>query len=630
MTQTTTSQRETMGFQSEIKQLLSLMINSLYSNQEIFLRELISNAADAVDKLKFLALSNEALYEGDGELRVELEFDESASTVTIRDNGIGMTRDEVIDNLGTIARSGTREFFGNLTGDAQKDSQLIGQFGVGFYSAFIVADKVSVLTRKAGTATGEGVRWDSDGAGEFTVETVERAPHGTEVTLHLKPAAKEFANRYRLQQIVKTYSDHISVPIRMLKEAEGDDAGQAAEWETVNHATALWTRNKKDVTDEEYKSFYLHVAHDFQEPMRWAHNHVEGKLEYTTLFYIPARAPFDLWDRESKHGVKLYVQRVFIMEDASQFLPRYLRFVRGVIDTRDLPLNVSREILQHNKVVESIRGASIKRVLTLIEQLAKEPEEYAKFWQQFGAVLKEGVIEDNANQARVAGLLRFSSTREENADADVSLADYIARMPEGQEAIYYLTAENFTTAKNSPHLEQFRARGFEVLLLGEAVDEWVVSHLNEFEGKPLRDVARGGIDFGDDAEAEKSEDERKCEDSLTSRVATLLGDKVKEVRISRRLTSSPACLVADEHDLSPNLERILRAAGQQTSSTTRILELNPAHAIVKTLADETDDTRAGRWAELLYDQALLAEGSRLQDPAAFVKRMNDVLSDLMH
>jgi molecular chaperone HtpG len=618
------SRKQTLGFQSEIKQLLDLMIHSLYSNPEIFLRELISNGADAADKLKFLALSNEALYEGDGDLKITVEFDAQQNTITVRDNGIGMSRDEIVDNLGTIARSGTKAFFSELTGDVQKDSQLIGQFGVGFYSSFIVADSVTVTSRKAGLPAAEGVRWESDGAGEYTVETVEVSKRGTEVKLHLRGSAKEFADAWRLRQIIKKFSDHISIPIQMLKEG---DKKKKPEWETVNTATALWTRNKKDISEGEYREFYKHISHDFEEPLAWAHNQVEGKLEYTTLLYIPKRAPFDLWDRETRHGVKLYVQRVFIMENAEELLPRYLRFVRGVIDTRDLPLNISREILQHNKAVDSIRQASVKRVLGLIEQLA-EGKDYADFWRPFGRVLKEGIIEDSANRERIARLLRFSSTHEEKPEPDVSLKDYVGRMQKDQDGIYYVTAESFLTAKNSPHLEAFRAKGIEVLLLWEPVDEWLVTHLTEFDGKALKAVTRATLDLDKQEAKDQAAEPDKPSKELTERIAKALGERVKDVRISRRLTSSPACLVSDDYAMSANLERILKAAGQSVPASKRILEINPEHPIIQRLAAESDEAQIKRWSEIVFDQAVLAEGGRLEDPAGFVKRLNDVLAEL--
>lgn len=612
--------KEQHGFQSEVRQLLNLVINSLYSNREIFLRELVSNASDAADKLRFAALTDDGLYEGDSELGVEIEFSDKSGTVTVRDNGIGMDRDEVINNLGTIAKSGTREFFGALSGDAQKDSQLIGQFGVGFYAAFIVADKVVVTTRKAGLGEDQGVRWESDGKGEFSVETVTRAQRGTEVVLHLKDDATEFASDYRLRSICKRYSDHISVPVRMPK--SGDEEG----FEVINEATAMWQRAKSEISDDDYKAFYKHVSHDFSDPLKWVHSKVEGRLEYTTLFYLPERAPFDLWDRDAKHGVKLYVQRVFIMDDAEELLPRYLRFVRGVIDTNDLPLNVSREILQQNKTIDTIRAASVKKILGMIEGLAGE-DGYTAFWDAFGRVLKEGIIEDADNRERVAKLLRFSSTHDEGADARTGLADYVGRMQDGQEAIFYITAESAATARNSPHLEYFRKQGIEVLLMHDPVDEWVVTHLTEFDGKPLKSVLHDEAAPATDDNSEAG-DEKKNDDPALERIRSALGERVEDVRASRRLTDSAACLVSSGEQMSANLERMLRAAGQDVPEGRRVLELNLDHPMVRMVASEADDARAGRLAELLYEQSVLAEGGKLDDPAGFVRRMNDVVLDL--
>lgn len=620
---TTTPNKETLGFQSEVNQLLDLVINSLYSNREIFLRELVSNASDAIEKLRFSALSDESLLEGDPENAIDVEFDTEARTVTIRDSGIGMTRDDVVANLGTIAKSGTREFFGALSGDARTDSQLIGQFGVGFYAAFIVADRVTVLTRKAGTA--EGVRWESDGRGEFTVEPCSRARRGTEIILHLKEDASEYADNWRLRSLIKKYSDHIAVPIRMLPTAPAEEGGEAPALETVNSATALWVRSKQDISDDDYKAFYKHISHDFEDPMSWVHTKSEGKLEYTTLFFVPGRAPYDLFDRDAKRGIKLYVQRVFIMDDAEQLLPRYLRFVRGIVDTRDLPLNVSREILQRNKAIDTIRGASIKKILGLIETLA-EGEDYQKFYQPFGRVLKEGVIEDAANRERVAKLLRFASTLDDKAEPAVSLESYIGRMKEGQKAIYYLTAETHATAKSSPHLEVFRARGVEVLLLSDPVDEWVVQHLTEFDGKPLRSVTQGKLELpGDEAQPEQPED--AAESDFIAKLKAALEGKVSAVRPSTRLTDSPACLVGDDYDMSANLQRILRAAGQEVPNSTRILEVNERHPLLIRLATEEGEERFNELAVLLFEQSVLAEGGRLEDPAAFVRRVNQFLVD---
>ena len=617
---TTETTKEQRGFESEVRQLLDLVINSLYSNREIFLRELVSNASDAADKLRFAALSDDALYEGDGDLAVDIDYSEELGTITIRDNGIGMSRDEVIANLGTIAKSGTREFFSHLSGDAQKDSQLIGQFGVGFYAAFIVADRVTVTTRKAGLSQDEGVRWESDGKGEYTVETVRRKKRGTEIVLTLKEDAKEFANGWRLREICKRYSDHVSIPIRMPAEGEDKDKGR----EVVNQAQAMWTRPKAELSDDDYREFYKHVSHDFSDPLTWVHTKVEGKLEYTSLLYIPSQAPFDLWDRDSSHGVKLYVQRVFIMDGAEELLPRYLRFVRGVIDTNDLPLNVSREILQRNKTLDSIRGASVKKVLGLIESLAAG-EDYARFWQAFGRVLKEGVIEDFGNRERIAKLLRFVSTREPEAGVVVSLDDYVGRMKDDQEAIYYITGDSLQTVRNSPHLEVFRARDIEVLLLDEPVDEWLVTHLTEYGEKPLKSV----VDAELEAPAGADEGEQPAADSgVLERIKAALAERVADVRASRRLTDSPACLVSGGEQMSANLERLLRAAGQDVPETKRILELNLGHPLVRLLEDVADEDRFGNWAALLYEQSILAEGGKLDDPAGFVRRMNDMVQQL--
>ena len=611
--------KEQRGFQSEVTQLLDLVINSLYSNREIFLRELVSNAADAADKLRFAALSDDSLYENDAELAIELEFDADAGTITIRDNGIGMSRDEAVDNLGTIAKSGTREFFGKLSGDARTDSQLIGQFGVGFYAAFIVAGKVIVTSRKAGDPAEHGVRWESEGKGEFTVETVSVKRRGTEIVLHLKEDAKDLANEYRLREIAKRYSDHISLPIKMQK--SGEEKG----WETVNQATALWRRSKNEISDEEYQAFYKHVSHDFSDPTSWLHSKVEGKHEYTTLFYLPARAPFDLWDREVKHGVKLYVQRVFIMDDAEKLMPRYLRFVRGVIDTNDLPLNVSREILQHNKTLETIRNASVKKVLGMVETLA-EGADYASFWDAFGRVLKEGVIEDFSNRERVAKLLRFASTHSDTDTQEVSLAAYVARMKEAQDAIYYIVAEGFSTARNSPHLEYFRKQGIEVLLMHEPIDEWLVTHLAEFEGKPLKSVVHGDLK----TDTEQAQDQQQAEEvsPLLKRIKGALDARVEDVKRSQRLTSSPACLVSADAAMSANLERLLKAAGQDVPAAKRILELNVEHPMIKFMDDMQDEQQFANWASMLFEQSILAEGGKLDDPAGFVKRMNDVVLEL--
>jgi molecular chaperone HtpG len=625
---TTTASRETLGFQAEVKQLLQLMIHSLYSNREIFLRELISNASDACDKLRFEALHNAALFENQSEFAIRIGFDEAAKTITIADNGIGMNRDEVIAHLGTIAKSGTREFFSRLTGDQQKDAHLIGQFGVGFYSSFIVADKVTVRTRRAGEAADQGVEWVSDGGGEFSVEMVDRPTRGTEITLHLREGQEDLLSGWKLRQIIRKYSDHIVQPILMKKEEWKDNKQVVTdEDETVNKASALWARPKGDIKDEEYKEFYKHVGHDFDEPLAWTHSRVEGKTEYTQLLYIPGRAPFDMWDRQSRHGVKLYVRRVFIMDDAEQLMPLYLRFVRGVVDSADLPLNVSREILQESKDIEAIRKGATNKVLGLLDDLAENrKEDYAKFWGEFGRALKEGVGEDFSNKDKIAKLLRFASTHNDTPEETVALADYVARMKEGQDKIYYVTAETFNAAKNSPHLEIFRKKGIEVLLLSDRVDEWVVSHLTEFDGKELVSVAKGGLDLGKlEDEAEKQEQEKEAGEfkNLTDRIAKSLGERVKEVRVTHRLTDSPACLVADEHDMSGNLARILKAAGQQAPDMKPILEINAKHPVVLRLKYE--DAKFDDWAAVLFEQALLAEGGQLDDPATFVKRINELM-----
>ncbi len=629
---TAAQNRETLGFQAEVKQLLNLMIHSLYSNKEIFLRELISNASDACDKLRFEALNNGALYGDDADLKIRVSFDKAARTVTISDNGIGLSRDEAIEHLGTIAKSGTREFFSALTGDQAKDAHLIGQFGVGFYSSFIVADKVTVVSRRAGVEANQAVRWESGGEGDFTVEMVDKAGRGTDVTLHLREGEDEFLGGWKLKSIIRKYSDHITLPIVMKKE-EWKDGEQVLtdEDETVNQANALWVRPKSEISDEQYKEFYKHVGHDFEDPLAWTHARVEGKQEYTQLLYIPARAPFDLWDRNARHGIKLYVRRVFIMDDAEQLMPLYLRFVRGVVDSSDLPLNVSREILQESKDIDNIRSGCTRKVLSMLEGLANsdeaaEKEKYAKFWENFGAVLKEGVGEDHANKEKIAGLIRFASTHNDTAEQNVTLADYIGRMKEGQEKIYFVTAETFNAARNSPHLEIFRKKGIEVLLLSDRVDEWVVGHLTEFDGKHLQSVAKGGLDLGTlEDEAEKKEAEKAADEykELIDKVKTSLGDKVKDVRVTHRLTDSPSCLVSDDYDPSGNLARMLKAAGQQVPNTKPILEINPTHPAVMRLKYE--ETRFDDWAALLFEQATLAEGGQLDDPAGFVKRINDLM-----
>ena len=623
--------KETLGFQTEVKQLLQLMIHSLYSNKEIFLRELISNASDACDKLRFEALTDASLFEDDADLKIRVSFDRATRSVTISDNGIGMSRQEVIDNIGTIAKSGTREFFGRLTGDQAKDANLIGQFGVGFYSSFIVADKVTLLTRRAGLGKDEGVRWESRGEGDYTIEAAEKPGRGTEVTLHLRESEDELLEGFRLQSIIRKYSDHISLPILMRKQEWNKDKAEHVtldEEEKVNQASALWARPKSEITEDQYREFYKHVGHDFDAPLAWVHAKVEGKSEYTQLLYVPARAPFDLWDRDHRHGVKLYVRRVFIMDDAEQLLPNYLRFVRGVVDSSDLPLNVSREILQESKDVETIRKGCVNKVLGLLEDLAEnQKEKYATFWKEFGRVLKEGTGEDYANKERIAKLLRFASTQADSDEQSVGLADYASRMKDGQEKIYYVTADSFAAAKNSPHLEIFRKKGIEVLLLSDRVDEWVGSNLNEFDGKPLASVAKGDLDLGKLADEDKKEQEKEAGEykDLIEKISKNLGDRVKQVRVTFRLTASPACLVAEEHGMSANLERMLKSAGQQVPRSKPILEINPHHPLVQRLRGEADETRFGDWSYILFDQALLAEGGQLDDPATFVKRLNDLM-----
>ncbi len=619
----TTTEKQTLGFQTEVRQLLDLMIHSLYSDKDIFLRELISNASDAADKLRFEALRDESLYEGDSDLKIQVLVDRDARTLTIADNGIGMTREEVIENIGTIARSGTRRFFESLSGDQAKDARLIGQFGVGFYSAFMVADRVTLRTRRAGTPADQGVIWESTGAGEYTVEVVERRERGTSVVLHLREGEDEFLDQHRLQAIVRRYSDHITLPIIML-----DSNGMP---ETVNKASALWVRPKSEVTELEYDEFYKHVAHDIDPPLAHLHSRVEGKQEYTALLFVPRRAPFDLFDRDRRYGVKLYVRRVFIMDDAEQLMPNYLRFVRGVIDAADLPLNVSREILQKSRDIDTIRSGATRKVLDLLAELAeREPEKYRTFWTEFGVVLKEGIVEDTANRDRVAKLLRFRSTSE-SGDM-VSLADYIGRMVEGQDTIYYVTGESLAAARRSPHLEIFRRKGIEVLLLTDRIDEWLVSHLAEFEGKSLRSVAKGDLDLKGVGKGEDPVDVPKAQDvewkAFTERMARVLGERVKEVRLSHRLTESPACLVAGEYDLGIHLERLLKAAGQKTPGSQPVLEINAGHPLVTRLRAEVADDRFADWAFLLFDQAVLAEGGALEDGAGFVQRLNGLLLGL--
>jgi molecular chaperone HtpG len=626
--------QETMSFQTEVKQLLQLMIHSLYSNKEIFLRELISNASDAADKLRFEAISNDSLYEGDSNLRIRISFDAAAHTLTIDDNGIGMSREEAVSNLGTIARSGTKEFFTKLSGDQQKDAALIGQFGVGFYSGFIVADKITVETRRAGLPAAEAVRWESHGDGEFTIESIERSQRGTSITLHLREDQYELLSSWKLKQIIQKYSDHVGLPILMQKETwdqEKSEMVKQDEDDTVNQASALWTRSKSEITDEQYKQFYQHLSHDHDEPLAWTHNRVEGRSEYTQLLYIPAHAPFDLWDRNQRGGLKLYVKRVFIMDDAEQLLPSYLRFTKGVVDSADLPLNVSREILQESRDVKAIRDGVSKRVLSMLEELAEnEKDKYIGFWKEFGQVLKEGIGEDQPNKERIAKLARFASTHNDTAEQSVSLADYVSRMKPEQATIYYVTADSWAAAKSSPHLEVFRKKGVEVLLLSDRVDEWMISFLNEFDGKPLASVARGDLDLGalNDEEKKVQEEIGETYKPLVEKMKEVLKDKAKDVRLTFRLTESPSCLVADEGDMSGYLQRMLKQAGQDAPAVQPILEVNPEHALVKQLTVESagfDD-----WCHLLFDQALLAEGGRLEDPASYVRRTNNLLLAAAH
>ena len=628
------TQKETLGFQTEVKQLLHLMIHSLYSNKEIFLRELISNASDAVDKLRFEALAKPELLEGGGELKIRVSFDKDAKTVTLEDNGIGMNRDDVVTHLGTIAKSGTADFMKNLTGDQKKDSHLIGQFGVGFYSAFIVADQVDVYSRRAGTPASEGVHWSSKGEGEFEVANIEKAERGTRIVLHLKSAEDEFADGYRLRNIIKKYSDHIALPIELPKEsapAEGEEA-PAQEWETVNRASALWTRPRTEIKDEEYQEFYKHVGHDYENPLSWSHNKVEGKLEYTSLLYVPARAPFDLYQREAPRGLKLYVQRVFVMDQAESFLPLYLRFIKGVVDSNDLSLNVSREILQKDPIIDSMKTALTKRVLDMLEKLAKnEPEQYKGFWKNFGQVLKEGPAEDFANKEKIAGLLRFASTSDDSGEQSVGLADYLARVKEGQDKIYYLSGESYAQVKNSPHLEVFRKKGIEVLLLTDRIDEWLMSYLTEFDGKGFVDVARGDLDLGklDSEEDKKAQEEiAKDKEGLVERLKAALGDSVSEVRVSHRLTDSPAILAIGEQDLGLQMRRILEASGQKAPDSKPIFEINPQHPLIEKLDHEQSEDRFADFSHILFDQAALAAGDSLKDPAAYVRRLNKLLVEL--
>jgi len=637
------AQKETMGFQTEVKQLLHLMIHSLYSNKEIFLRELISNASDAADKLRYEALENNALYEDDPNLKIRIDFDKEANTISISDNGIGMSRDEVIANLGTIAKSGTGEFLKNLTGDQKKDSQLIGQFGVGFYSAFIVADEVTVETRRAGASASEGVRWQSAAEGDFTIQTIDKADRGTRLTLHLKKDEAEFADDFRLRNLVRKYSDHISLPVEMLEQEapampteEGEEPKEEApkerQYEAVNEAKALWTCSRSELNDDEYKEFYKHVSHDFEDPLTWSHNKVEGKLEYTSLLYVPKRAPFDMWNRDATHGLKLYIQRVFIMDDAEQFLPMYLRFIKGVVDSNDLSLNISREILQKDPQIDKMRGALTKRVLDMLAKMAKkEPEQYAEFWKEFGSVLKEGPAEDFANKETVAKLLRFSTTHDDVEEQAISLEDYVGRMQEGQDKIYYVVADSFNTAKSSPHIEVFRKKGIEVLLLSDRIDDWLVSHLNEFDGKQFQDVAKGELDLGgveDEEEKKKQEETAEQFKDLVERVKSNLEERVEEVRVTHRLTDSPACLVVGQYDMGAQMRRIMEAAGQPMPESKPTLELNPEHPLVEKLNAEANDERFADLAAIIFDQAHLAEGGQLDDPASYVQRLNKLLLEL--
>ncbi|AWX15955.1 molecular chaperone HtpG [Mergibacter septicus] len=623
--------QETRGFQSEVKQLLQLMIHSLYSNKEIFLRELISNASDAADKLRFKALSQPELYEGDGELKVRIHFDEKKGTLTISDNGIGMTRDQIIEHLGTIAKSGTKEFLSTIGAEQAKDSQLIGQFGVGFYSAFIVADKVTVKSRAAGVPADQAVLWESAGEGEFTVADISKPERGTEITLHLREDEKEFLNEWRLREIISKYSDHIALPVEILtKEFDEEGKETGTKWEKINKAQALWTRSKGEISDDEYKEFYKHLSHDFAEPILWAHNKVEGNQEYTSLLYVPAKAPWDLFNREQKHGLKLYVQRVFIMDDAEQFMPNYLRFIKGLIDSNDLPLNVSREILQDNKVTAALRKALTKRALSMLEKLAKDEDKtkYQQFWQEFGLVLKEGPAEDPSNKEKIAKLLRFASTHNDSSEQSVSLEDYVARMKEGQKAIYYITADSYIAAKNSPHLEIFNKKGIEVLLLSDRIDEWLISYLTEFDGKPLQTISKSDLDLGDlddKADEEKHKEEDQSFASFIERVKTLLGERVKDVRLTHRLSETPAVVSTDNDQMTTQMAKLFAAAGQKMPEVKYTFELNPEHHLVKKVADIADEQEFAEWIELLLDQAMLAERGTLENPSAFIKRVNRLL-----
>lgn len=629
------AKQQTMGFQTEVKQMLHLVVHSLYSNKEIFLRELISNASDALDKLRFLALANASLYETDSDLRITVEFNEKLKTITIKDNGIGLSWDEAVENLGTIAKSGTKEFMSHLTGEQAKDSHLIGQFGVGFYSAFIVADKVTVKSRRAGLSADEGIVWQSNGEGEFTIGQEKRKERGTEIILHLKEEQDEFLSDWRLRSIIHKYSDHICWPIMMKKmdeveqEEKKEKKSEGPDFEAVNKATALWTLQKSEISDDDYKTLYKHIAHDYQDPLIWSHNHVEGKHDYISLLYIPANAPFDLWQQEMKHGLKLYVKRVFIMDDATQFLPRYLRFVKGIVDASDLPLNVSREILQENKQVESIRAACTKRVLSMLDKLSKDdPEKYQLFWEQFGLALKEGPVEDYANREAIAKLLRFSSSTSKSEKQTVTLDDYVSRMKEGQDKIYYITAASYNAAKNSPHLEIFNKKGIEVLLLSDRIDEWLVSYLSEFNGKKLQSISKGKVDLpaGDDtSDTPQIKEQEKALEPMLKQIKNVLGERVKEVQFTNRLTNSPACIVADEQDMGLEMQRILQAAGQKVSASKPIFEINPEHALIKRLHEIADDGLFAEWVVMLFEQAVLAEGGQLENPADFVSRVNKLL-----
>ncbi len=626
---TVEAHKETIGFKTEISQLMDLIIHSLYSNKEIFLRELISNASDAADKLRFIALADDGLYEGDVNLKIWVDVDKERKTITVRDNGIGMTREEVMENIGTIAKSGTKDFFSKLTGDEAKDSQLIGQFGVGFYSAFIVADKVMLTTRKAGESADKGVIWESKATGDYTIENYHREARGTTITLHLRESEEDLLENYRIRSIIKKYSDHIVLPIVMQKSSTDDKDETTIEEETVNSTTALWTRNKADISDEEYHEFYKTISHDFENPLMQIHNRVEGTNEYISLLYIPSKAPYDLWDRNNRHGLKLYVKRVFIMDDAEQLLPPYLRFVRGIIDSNNLPLNVSREILQSNRQIDTIRNGTVKKILGALAKLAEtEAEKYATFWKHFGRVMKEGILDDYSNKEKIAKLLRFSSTYDDKTTPAVSLDDYVSRMQQGQDKIYYLTSDDFNAACHSPHLEIFRKKGIEVILLHEQIDEFMISHLHEFDGKPLQSVTKGVLDLGKlDSEEDKKAAEKISTDlkPFIERVKTALADKVKDVRVSQRLTRSPACLVADSGAMDANLERMLQAAGQVVSASKPIMELNPDHALIHKIQAETDEIKFNNWAEILFDQSLISEGAKVADPAGFIAKMNDMI-----